>query len=485
MFLLTINMKFLRPYLICIFGPITSATAAFMPDFKIRQDDFTVLMAVDAQLSDGLNRVSHSGHGKFQVSGWSRPDQAASWKVASSAAGKYEASVLVKRAGNQPLAFHLAAGDSSLHGALPANPHSWQRIKLDGLLDLPAGESTISLGIAASDGAVPFNAEVHAVELVRPEVREALEKRALGMRADTEWFQNARYGMMVHWTKQSMPLSGEPKPYDQAVANFDVERFADEMKSTGAGFVVFTTSHAFQYFPGPNKSLDRILPGRTASRDLPADLADALAKRGMKLFLYFHLGAHDDGEWLNASGFWETDTTKFFTNWRAIIGEAGDRYGDKLAGWWFDDGSSNYYYRCAPWESLAVAAKTGNPHRLVSFNAWELNNPTLFHDFCTGEAVYDPRGIDALLAPEHKGFYPSGTHAGLQASACLISDSTWVHSARDTPPSGPRWNAEQLTELLKGFIAHRNVPIFNLEITQDGYFSPESLRLFQATAGRL
>ncbi len=461
---------------------IGSAHAAFVPDLKLKPDDVTVLMGVDAELGEGLQRVSHSSHGKFQVAGWSRADQSATWKITSDKPAAHEVYVLVKRANQQPLAFKLDAAGKSLRGSLPANPLNWQRVKLEGLLDLPAGESTISLRLAAADGSPAFNAEIHAIELVRPEVRKAQEKRALAMRADTVWFQQARYGMMVHWTKQSMPRSGDAKSYDQAVADFDVEKFADHMKSTGAGFVVFTTSHAYQFFPGPSKALDSILPGRTAMRDLPMDLADALAKRGMKLFLYFHLGAHDDADWLKSSGFWETDTTPFFRNWQAIIREAGERYGDKLAGWWFDDGSTNYYYRSAPWESLAKAAKAGNPRRLVSFNAWELNNPTPFHDFCTGEACYDPRGIDALLTPAAKGFYPSGTHAGLQASACLISDANWVHASRDTPPSGPRWNADQLADLLKGFIAHKNVPIFNLEITQDGYLSPESLAVFEKAA---
>lgn len=471
--------------LLCAWIALGVAHAAFAPDFKLKPDDFTVLMAVDAELGEGLQRVSHSGHGKFQVSGWSRADQTSTWKITSGQAAAHDVFVLVKRANNQPLAFQLDAAGQSLRASLPANALGWQRVMLEGLLDLPAGESTLSLRLAAADGAPSFSAEIHAVELVRPAVRTALEKRALAMRADTAWFQQARYGMMVHWTKQSMPLAGDAKPYDQAVADFDVEKFADDMKSTGAGFVVFTTSHAFQFFPGPNKALDAILPGRTATRDLPMDLADALAKRGMKLFLYFHLGAHDDADWLRASGFWDTDTTPFFRNWQAIIGEAGERYGDKLAGWWFDDGSTNYYYRSAPWESLAKAAKAGNPKRLVSFNAWEMNNPTAFHDYCTGEACYDPRGIDALLTPAAKGFYPSGTHKGLQVSACLISDANWVHNARDTPPSGPKWNADQLADLLKGFIAHRNVPIFNLEITQDGELSAESLSVFQQAAGRL
>lgn len=464
---------------------VAGASGQFKPDFKLKPDDVTVLMGVDAELSEGLTRVSHSGHGKFQVSGWSNASQTATWKITNDKAGAHEVFVLVRRANNQPLAFQLDAAEKSLRGTLPANPYGWQRAKLDGLLDLPAGESTVSLRIAAADGKADFSAEVHAVEFVRPEVREAATKRALAMRSDPTWFQSARYGMMVHWTKQSMPLQGAQKSYEQAVAEFDVEKFADTMKSTGAGFVVFTTSHAFQYFPGPNKSLDAILPGRTTQRDLPADLAEALAKRGVKLFLYFHLGAHDDAGWLNASGFWETDTSKFFGNLEAVLSEVGNRYGDKLAGWWFDDGATNYYYRSAPWETLAKAAKAGNPQRFISFNAWEMNNPTQFHDYCTGEACYDPRGIDALLTPDSEGRYPSGTHAGLQASACLISDANWVHTAPNTPPSGPRWNADQLTGLITGFIAHRNVPIFNLEITQDGHLSPESIAIFREASGRL
>lgn len=471
--------------LVAVFTAAGQANAQFKPDFKLKTDDFTVLMGVDAELSAGLQRISHSGHGKFQVAGWTRADQSATWKVTNTQAGPHEVFVLVKRSNNQPLALKLDAANQSLRAELAANPHTWQRVKLGGLLDAPAGESTITLRITAADGKPHFNAELHAIELVQPKVRESLDQRAMAMRSNPTWFQNARYGMMCHWTKQSVPLQGESKPYEQAVADFDVEKFADEMKSTGAGFVVFATSHAMHYFPGPLKALDDILPGRTTKRDLPAELAEALGKRGMKLFLYYHLGSQDDPEFLKASGFWETDTTKFFTNWQKMISEAGERYGNQLAGWWFDDGSTNYYYRSAPWEALAKAAKAGYGQRLIAFNAWELNTPTQFHDFCTGEACYDPRGIDALLAPSNNGRYPSGTHAGLSASACLIADSNWVHATANTPLSAPRWNADELTGILKSFIAHKNVPIFNLEITQDGSFLPQSLAIFREAAAKI
>lgn len=158
---------------------INAASAAFVPDFKIKRDDITVLMAVDAELSDGLTRISHSGHGKFQVSGCSRADQSATWKVSLAEAAGHEVYVLVKRADSQPLSFQLTTGDHSVRGRLPANGLSWQRVPLDGLLDLPAGASTLSLRIAAADGKDRFNAEIHAVELVRPEVRKSLEELAV------------------------------------------------------------------------------------------------------------------------------------------------------------------------------------------------------------------------------------------------------------------------------------------------------------------
>jgi hypothetical protein len=458
--------------------------AAFVPDFKLKPNDYTVLMAVDAKLTAGLTSFQPASHGKFFVQGWQRPNQQAEWKVTASEPANYAFNVLLNRNGNQALKLEITAAGKFLTATLPVDGKRWQRIALPGTLAFPAGESSVTLRLVPCGGSSNFDAQVHAVELVRPAVRDALHQKALKLRADTHWFQQARYGIMVHWTKQTAPRQGEPKSYDQAVADFNVGAFADQIELTGAGFVVVTTSHAFQYFPAPLESLDRILPGRTSRRDLVADLAAALGKRGIKLMLYYHPGASDDGEWLNACGFWETDTSRFFNNWETIISEVGQRYKERLAGWWFDDGSTNYYYRSAPWEKLDRAAKAGFAQRLVAFNPWELNSPTEFHDFFTGEGFQDPRGYNELLIRSGNGRYPSGTHQGLQASACLITEGDWVHSRKDTAIGNPQWNPEQLAGMLKGFLEYRNVPIFNLEIYQEGTVSPQSVELFKQAASK-
>ncbi|MBI5835205.1 MAG: alpha-L-fucosidase [Armatimonadetes bacterium] len=457
-----------------------ASAAVFVPDGQIRPDDFTVLMAVDGRASDGLVPFQPGSHAKFYLQGWRRPEQQVGWTVSAATAAQYEAAVVIRRTGRQPVRVELTAAGQTLTATLPAEALPWwDRLHLDGRLVLPAGPTGVTLRLTPADGAGEFDAQVHAVELVQPAVRAELDRRALALRADPTWFRQARYGLMVHWTAQSAPLHGAPLPYDQAVAAFDVERFAQQAARTGAGLVVFTTAHALQYFPAPLAALDKALPGRTSRRDLVADLADALGRRGIRLMLYYHLGAANDTEWMRACGFWETDTSRLFDTWRAIVGEAGTRYGDKLAGWWFDDGSTSYYYRSAPWESLARAAKAGNPQRLVAFNAWELVNPTQFHDFCTGEGCQEPRGFCGVIQPGGDGRYPRGTHAGLQASACLITERDWGHFDRETPLPNPKWTADQLTPLLQSFVACGNVPIFNLEISQEGLLSTSSVELFE------
>ncbi len=452
----------------------------FRPDGRVNPDDITAFLAVDARLSEGLTPFQPGGHGKFYVQGWTRPEQRAVWDIAVAAADDYGVCVAIRRNGRQPLRVEVEAAGETVSATLPADAlPCWDRLPLEGTLPLPAGTTAMTLRVAAADGTSPFDAQIHAVELARPAVRADLTRRALAMRADPTWFQQARYGIMVHWTSQSVPLQGDPRPYQEAVAAFDVERFADQAARTGAGVVVFTTAHAFQYFPAPLTSLDRILPGRTSRRDLVADLADALGRRGIRLMLYYHLGAASDPQWMDASGFFDTDTRRLFAIWQAIVSEAGERYREKLAGWWFDDGSTGYYYRSPPWESLARAARAGYPQRLIAFNAWELVNPTPFHDFCTGEGCADPRGFCGLLEPGGDGRYPAGTHKGLQASACLTAERDWGHFTRDTPFGPPRWGGNELAALLRGFIACRNVPVLNLEITQDGRLSPATLAVFE------
>lgn len=93
--------------------------------------------------------------------------------------------------------------------------------------------------------------------------------------ADTSWMAGS-VGVSTHWTSHTVNADGTRPRYDDAVARFDVRAYADTLAEAGAQHCIFTLTHAEQYLPSPLAALDRILPGRTARRDLVGDLIAAL-----------------------------------------------------------------------------------------------------------------------------------------------------------------------------------------------------------------
>jgi hypothetical protein len=151
---------------------------------------------------------------------------------------------------------------------------------------------------------------------------------------------------MCHWTTRNQPRQGPAKPWPQDVDDFDVRAFADVVQQTGAGYVIFTSSWGPEYLPAPIQAIEDILPGRTSERDLISEIADALEGRGIKLMLYYHSGYpcyHAiDEEWWHAVGGDKADKAAFHDHLCRIVAEVGERYGRKVAGWFFD-GAQRYY----------------------------------------------------------------------------------------------------------------------------------------------
>ena len=463
-----------------------AAQNLFTPDFRIQPDNYTVLMASDAQLSPGLLR--HPGdHRKLEVREWTSLAQSFTWRVTAPDSGDYAVNMLLNHHAGSPVTLEVSAGaQKPLSLLISHRPEPerfrWRRFPVPGTLRLEQGANTITLRASGVRRNGNFELSLWSLELVKPEVRDRLAQAALRARVNPADFQALRYGFMVHWTPQSWPSRGERKPYAEAVREFDVEAFADQIKQGGAGFLVLVTAHALQYLPAPIKALDHILPGRTTQRDLVADLAAALQKRGIRLFVYYHLGSIDDPDFLRASGFWETDTTRFFNNWVSIVTEIGERYGTRLAGWWFDDGMCNYYYRSPDWERLNRASKAGNPQRLTTFNRWLWPTATDFEDYDACEVCTDSAAT-GWLPVGGDGRYLDGPAKGLPAAATLITEGDWLHTRKDTPIGPPRWTTPQMKLYLRDFAARRIVPIFNLEIYQEGRVSPASIAVFAAAHG--
>ena len=190
------------------------------------------------------------------------------------------------------------------------------------------------------------------------------------------WLAKAGYGLGLHWTAQSLPRGKRaPMPFARAVERFDVSRLAAQCDEAGAGWLLFTISHALQYLPFPSARMDAALPGRTCERDLMGELAAALARRGIRLIFYYPSTAtREDPDWQKACGL-HTDPAAYQALQFELVAEIGERYGKALAGWWIDNCAdprfqpqpakpvdADYYPR------YAEALRRGNPKRLVAFN---------------------------------------------------------------------------------------------------------------------
>jgi hypothetical protein len=247
----------------------------------------------------------------------------------------------------------------------------------------------------------------------------------------------------------------------------------------GAGYIVFTTSHAEFYFPGPNKVIDEILPGRTCSRDLVGDLAQALSKHGIKLELYFHPG-HDDVEWWRRTHF-DDDKDKYFDLWCRVISQIGQQYGPLIAGYWLDDATFTYYPYNAPWTKMTAAAKQGNRDRLVTYNSWILPKVSDFYEVFAGENDFSTEMISGFgfLPVGGTGKFTGGPQSGLQGQITTIINDDWGHFKINTSISPPKYSADTMIAKIRDAIRRKNVPTFDVEIYQDGRISPQTLALFK------
>ena len=458
----------------------------YEPDGLVTLERVNELMGVDAERIGEFSPAMPVNHLKYPLTGWQEDRQALAWNVTVTNRDAFDFNLIAQQMSGSALKVTLEIDGIAHSALLQADPQGFEtRSLVTKGVALDAGPHRIVLRLSDWQARNAFAVDIRSVEVVASGLASKLISDAATTRADVRWMARERFGLMVHWTKRTTPRSGAAKSYNDAVVGFNVERFADEVRATGATFVVLTTAHADQYFPAPLKSLDRILPGRTASRDLVADLIKALARRHMKLFLYYHIGAIDDVAWGRATGLWNTDSRRLFANWRSIISEIGERYGTGLAGWWFDDGLYNYFYRSPDWASLERAAKAGNPVRAVCFNSWRGTSATEFQDYHCGEEIV-PGGanedmnrdgsMNGLLEEAGDGRIKRGSFAGLQAAGTFSLEGDWVHTKRDTPAAKPKFTAVQLADTLQRMRRFKSTPIINVVIYQDGTIADASLQ---------
>ena len=217
---------------------------------------------------------------------------------------------------------------------------------------------------------------------------------------NTDWFSQAGWGVFVHylWDVQNAGnranRQGKTTDWDTCVKEFDTEKFAEQIKQTGAPYVFFTMMQRTRYLIAPNATYDKFTgykPGEACStRDLVEDLYQSLNKRGIKLMLYWTGdGPRQDAQAAKGMGGWHGKVTdQYIANWASVAREYSLRYGNKVYGWWVDGCYGHIGYNQQRWSMLAAALKAGNPKSIVALNNPSMtraNSGTDHEDFTTGE----------------------------------------------------------------------------------------------------
>ena len=215
------------------------------------------------------------------------------------------------------------------------------------------------------------------------------------MRANTDWFKQARWGVFTHYLTGADTSVEE---WNRLVDSFDVAGLARQLQEVGAPYYFITLGQNSGHYCSPNQAYDSavgIRPSKCSRRDLVADLYAALHPLGIRLLVYLPAGAPDQDRVAMEKLEWQSGphrNLEFQGRWEAVIAEWSRRWGKKVAGWWFDGcywPDAMYRFPDPPnFASFARAAKAGNPQSLVAFNPGVLNpiiSLSEYEDYTAGE----------------------------------------------------------------------------------------------------
>jgi alpha-L-fucosidase-like protein len=294
---------------------------------------------------------------------------------------------------------------------------------------------------------------------------------------DADWLEEARYGVFMHF------LPADAKGL-ALVDRFDIPALAGQLASAGAKYFVITLGQNSGYFISPNAVYGRrtgYAPGeRCARRDLPMDLARELKPMGIRLLLYLPAQTPNrDRRAQEAFGLPvgskdQPIDLEFARKWAEVIAEWSVRYGDRVAGWWFDGSYEHVHFNDEIARVYAEAARRGNPRSILAFNPGvRVIHLTKAEDYTAGE-LNEP--FDVIPA--------SRWLDGSQWHALTYLGSGW--SQRNTRYPDERWVAWVKAVVARGGAVTLDMgPNWDPEAGPIGSLAEKQLRQVQAIRAAL
>lgn len=431
-----------------------------------------ILLAVESACSKSIGRMpAHGGLAskRFWLKDWTHPDESVTWRISSPKATKYYVKLILNA--NEASASLIIKGPHNEIRYITSGK-KWEHGIAQGELELPEGESVISINLE-KEGNVTFK----LAELIAADALPEIEKRIIEFRAAGEKerlrFSTSGYGIMVQGGGWAYPKTGDKKPWPGFAEDFDVKRFADSVTAMGGKFVIWSATWCRYLMPAPINSIDQIAPGFTSRRDLLGELADEFNQRGIQFFLYYHSG-HVEPDWWKHN--WDPARQGLFQeNFMKVIREMGESYGDKVSGWFFDD---DCVICPSDYEALGAAARAGHPGRLVSYNPWIAPVFTPFQDIFFGEAS-DKEAVK-------NGKFIDGPNRGLQSFHMRIYDGPdWGIHQSNMKANPPDWSVQQTEAEVQKCLKDQSPIAFNLLMWEDGSMPEQSVAQLQEVARRL
>ena len=171
--------------------------------------------------------------------------------------------------------------------------------------------------------------------------------------AAREWFQDARFGLFIHWGISSVLMDGEwvmenrgirVAEYERLAASFnptafDADAWVALARRAGMRYLTLITKHHDGFALFDSKVSDWDVMDRTPfRRDVVRELADACRRHGLRLFVYYsqldwhhpdyfprgrtghRTGRPDDGRWERYLDFMDAQLHELFSNYGPLGG---------------------------------------------------------------------------------------------------------------------------------------------------------------------
>lgn len=333
--------------------------------------------------------------------------------------------------------------------------------------------------------------------------------------AALQWFEQANWGMFIHFGLYSIPARGEWVMYHEKIhvaeyeklkhqftaERFDAEAIADLAVQAGMTYINLTTRHHESFCLFHSDETDFNSVASPAGRDLVAELAAACEKRKLGLFLYYSYGvdwrhpyapSNESGIYCARPNYAESEPAylgKSDADVRNYIGfmhrqltELLTRYGS-VAGVWFDLITACYYRPdLFPVQETYDLVRSLQPHCLISFKQG-VNGE---EDFMSQEIHFTPvkeRLVQGGASPEAVAMSERvwQAHVGKWNEICIpLQRKGWGY----VKGAGHK-SAEEVLDLMARAKGKRCNLLLNIAPMGNGELQPEEVAILRRIGDKI